>query len=156
MKRLGCDPATAESRHDMTEGYKSFCRALKALGFKAPTHYAMATNNVYAAVYASDARGARKRVGAAPRSPIFDHMSRLALDVQRLILSLLEEEMRERAESGGAGEVPAEIALLRERTADLAARLLAVRGPDHAFDVADDPQRGRLWHVIQRQLPAPN
>lgn len=156
MRRLNCDPLTAERRHLMTEGYKEFCRALARLGFKAPTHYAMATNQVYAAAYASNAKGMRKRVGASRRSPLFDHMSRLALDVQRLMMSLLEQELRERAEVGEAEGVAGQIAYIRERAGEVAEQLLAVAGPDRALDVVDDPRRGRLWDVVQRQIAGPN
>lgn len=156
MRRLNCDPLTAERRHLMTEGYKEFCRALKRLGFKAPTHYAMATNEVYAAAYAGNAKGMRKRVGASRRSPLFDHMSRIALDVQRLMMSLLEEELRARVESGESGDVAGQIAYLRERAAVVVGQLLAVAGPDSALDVVDDPRRGRLYHVVQRQIAGPN
>jgi len=156
MRRLNCDPATAERRQLMAAGYKEFCRALAGLGFKAPTHYAMATNQVYAAAYASDAKGMRKRVGAARRSPLFDHMSRLALDVQRLMMSLLEEELRARAESGEPGDVAAQIAYIRGRAGDVASQLLSVAGPDSTLDVVDEPGRGRLYHVVQKQLASAN
>jgi hypothetical protein len=156
MRKINCDPITGQSRIQMTAGYKEFCGALASCGFKAPTHYAMATNTVYASVWALTAKGMRKQVGAARRSPVFDHMTRLALDMQRLMLSLLEEELRARGAEDDAGPVGVQLEYMRVRAAEVKDQLLAIAGPDRALDVVDDPRRGRLWGVIQRQIEGPN
>lgn len=155
MRRLNCDIATADRRHLMTEGYKAFCRVQAKHGAK-PYHYARNMNNVYDVIYARDAKGMRVEVGAGRRAPLFDHMSRLALDIQRTVMSLIERCLEERYAAGEPVPLADQPAFIRARIEDAVAPLLAILGPGCAIGIIDDPRRGLLFDIVQKQIASPN